>query len=97
MWIEEDNSQSQQLFGFLPTAEVLLNDFIRSEGEGMIGVIFRNSEELNIAMKLADLVEEFLNKKGDNLSDEEYITDPDWLPIVATARHALRLMNSGDK
>lgn len=62
----------------------------------LIGVIFRNEEELEACKAVHIAARDFYEEKGRGLPDEDYFNDPKWQNIIALSRNALRIMLQGD-
>lgn len=95
-WVRADKSVIKDYLGYDFAMEDLLDNVIWEAGEKLIGSIFRNREEFEACLAVFQLALNFEKSKQKNLSDEEYISDADWLPIIAAARNALRVLNAGD-
>jgi hypothetical protein len=96
VWVNTDRSKLTHYVGFEITAENLLNDVIWSEGDKLIGFVFRDQEELTVCLELVETFENFEKKMGAGLTDAEYINSTEWKKIIAAARNALRVLLKGD-
>ena len=96
VWVNADRSKLRYYVGFDITAENLLNDVIWSEGERLVGYIFRDKAELAVCLELVETFENFEKKMGHGLTDTEYINSTEWKKVIAVARNALRVLHKGD-
>jgi hypothetical protein len=99
VWLNTDAKQlrDSEYDYFELTTRKLLDDFIWDARERLIGALFRDKDELEAALAVVIQVAIFLQTKPINLPDDAYINDADWLPVIATARNAVRILHQGDQ
>jgi hypothetical protein len=57
-----------------------------------IGDVLKTEAEADALAKLAHAIDSMFERVGTDLSDEQYLTLPDWNAVVSTARDALAVM-----
>jgi hypothetical protein len=92
-WVNHDFPPGIEYDCFDVAVNLLLDEMgLITDPESSLGVVLENAEEVTIVKQVAEAIDEILNKLGDDLTDEEYITDPDWVKVIETASKALMVL-----
>lgn len=97
-WVNHSFPPGVEYDEFDNAVHVLFDDLRLMEApEGTLGTVVRNTEELEAVKQVTYAVDRVLRKLGDDLSDAEYIADPDWADVLQTASEALVVLLKPDE
>jgi hypothetical protein len=92
-WVEHEYPPGIVYDDFDEAVHVLFDNMRLLEApELSIDTIVRNREELDAVLQVTFAIDHVLNKLGTELSDAEYIADPDWAKVIETAAKALAIL-----
>jgi hypothetical protein len=92
-WVDHQFPPGIQYDSFDLAVNVLFDDTpLFDAPETTIGYILEDEDEMHAVTRVIRAIDDVLNQLGTNLTDEQYITSPEWQPVVAAARAALPIL-----
>lgn len=98
VWVAKKYPENVEFDSFDLVVNFIYDDTpLADDALSMLGVILINKEEVCAICSLVNSLNSLFDKYGTDLSDEEYISKPEWLFVVNMARQALVAIDSGSK
>lgn len=69
---------------------------LADDAEGMIGYVLRDKTEAAVVSEVCRRLDDLLDRYGTQLSDEEYISKPEWTNVLESASRAHALLVQND-
>ncbi len=94
-WVNHIFPEGIEFDHFDIAIDLILEDLeLIEKPENTLGGVFENQEEIDAVRELALAMDRVLKIHGPSLSDEEYISTPEWTDVLSTSAYALKVMDA---
>lgn len=97
VWVRQESPRDDFGFNFDFSLNILDDLRILEAPEETLGGVLRGREEVDAMRTLANALNSLFDQLGTNLSDEQYITSPQWVDVVGAAKEALTALLRPDQ